>query len=54
MDTNNLFSFGGVFILPGVGWLFSANRRRMNFCGIGWVVVMQLLLGMMIIQTANP
>ncbi|KPK77955.1 MAG: nucleoside transporter [Phycisphaerae bacterium SM23_30] len=50
MDIYNLVSFGGVFILLMLGWVFSGDRGRMNFRCIGWGVGVQLLLGLIVFR----
>ncbi|MBN2104629.1 nucleoside transporter [bacterium] len=42
METYNLVSFAGIFILLGIAWLFSANKKRMNWRLIGWGLGLQL------------
>jgi CNT family concentrative nucleoside transporter len=48
VDTYNLISFCGIFILCGVAWLLSADRRRMNWRLIGWGIGLQLLFGLFV------
>ena len=48
MDLHNLVSFAGLFVLLGLAWLLSADRRRMNFRVIAWGVGLQLALGMLV------
>ena len=48
MDAYNLVSFAGLAVLMGVAWVFSSDRRRMNWRVIGCGVGMQLLLGLVI------
>ncbi len=43
MDIYNLISFAGIFALLGIAWLFSADRKNMNFRLIGWAVVLQMV-----------
>ncbi|NLZ07414.1 MAG: nucleoside transporter [Phycisphaerae bacterium] len=42
MDIYNLVSFSGIFVLMGVAWVFSAERRKMNWRLLTWGVVLQL------------
>jgi concentrative nucleoside transporter, CNT family len=42
MDAYNFVSFCGIFILIGVAWFLSAQRRNMNFRLIAWGVALQL------------
>ena len=50
MDTYNLISFFGIFILLGVGWLLSQNRRVMNWRCVATGVGIQLLLGFLVFR----
>ncbi|MBN1507101.1 MAG: hypothetical protein JW955_09660 [Sedimentisphaerales bacterium] len=44
MDTYNLVSLAGIFILLGIAWVLSSDRRNMNWRVIGWATGLQLLL----------
>lgn len=48
MDIYNLVSFAGIFILVGVAWVLSANRKNMNFRVIGWGIGLQILIAVFI------
>ena len=48
MELYNLVSFLGIFVLLGIAWLFSNNRRRMNWHVIGWGIGLQLLFALFI------
>ena len=48
MDEYNVVSFLGLFVLVGVGWVFSADKRRMNWRVIGWGIGLQILIGLFI------
>lgn len=48
MGIYNLVSFVGIFVLMGVAWCLSADRRNMNGRVIGWGVGLQLLVAMFI------
>jgi CNT family concentrative nucleoside transporter len=48
MELYNLISFGGIFVLCGAAWLFSADRRRMNWRVIGWGIGLQLIFAIVI------
>jgi len=50
MDIYNLISFIGIFILLGVGWLLSKNRRGLNWRCVGTGVGIQLLLGFLVFR----
>ena len=44
MDACNLVSFTGIFVLMGVAWVLSTDRRNVNWRVIGWGVALQLLI----------
>ncbi len=44
MGIYNVVSFIGIFILLGVAWVLSSDRRTMNWRVIGWAIALQLLL----------
>jgi CNT family concentrative nucleoside transporter len=44
MNSYNLISFAGIFILAGVAWALSADRRNVNWRVIGWGIGLQLLI----------
>lgn len=44
----NLISLAGMFCILVIAWLFSADRRRMNWRVIGWGVGLQLIFGAII------
>ena len=48
MSIENLISFSGAFVLMGIAWLFSADRRRMNWRVIGWGTALQFLVGALV------
>jgi CNT family concentrative nucleoside transporter len=48
MDGHNLVSFAGIFVLIGIAWVLSADRRNMNWRVIGWGIVLQLLVAVFI------
>ena len=48
MEIYNLVSMAGIFVLMGVAWLFSANKKRMNWRLIFWGVVLQAVFAMFI------
>jgi hypothetical protein len=48
MEWYNGISFFGIFILLGVGWMLSANRKVMNWRLIGWGIGIQLFLGLLV------
>lgn len=48
MDSYNLVSFAGIFVLVGVAWALSADRRNLNWRVIGWGIGLQLLAALFI------
>src|SRR4030043_2386715 len=44
MDAYNIISFCGIFVIVGVGWVLSADKRRMNWRVIGWGIALQLVI----------
>jgi len=48
MDMYNLISLAGLVVLMAIAWVFSADKRRMNWRAIGWGVALQLALGALI------
>jgi len=54
MDWYNAVSLVGLFALLGVGWLFSSDRRRMNWRVIGWGVGLQLAFGLFVFVVLVP
>jgi CNT family concentrative nucleoside transporter len=48
MELYKLVSFGGIFILMGVAWLFSSNHRIINWRVILWGIGLQLIFALFI------
>jgi CNT family concentrative nucleoside transporter len=48
MDIYNLVSFAGIFILVGLAWVLSADRKNMNWRVIGWGIGLQILVALFI------
>jgi concentrative nucleoside transporter, CNT family len=48
MTAYNLVSFAGLFVLAGVAWLFSSDRKVVNVRVVAWGVGLQLLLAFFI------
>jgi len=48
MTAYNLVSFAGIFILAGVAWLFSSNRKVVNVRVLAWGIGLQLLVAFFI------
>lgn len=43
MDIYNLVSLAGIFILMGLAWAFSTNRKNVNYRVIIWALVIQII-----------
>jgi len=48
MDIYNLVSFAGIFVIIGIAWLVSENKKNMNWKVIIWGIVIQLLIALFI------
>lgn len=48
MDIYNLISFLGIFILIGIAWLISADKKNMNWRVISWGIILQLIIALFI------
>ncbi len=48
MTVYNLISFLGIFVLLGIAWLFSENRRVVNFRVIIWGTAIQFIFGFLV------
>jgi CNT family concentrative nucleoside transporter len=48
MTAYNLVSFAGIFVLAGVAWLFSSDRKTVNIRVLFWGIGLQLLVAFFI------
>lgn len=48
MELYNLLSFVDIFVLVGIAWLFSTDRRRLNGRVIFWGIILQLFFGLFV------
>lgn len=48
MSWLNFLSFGGIFVLCGIAWLGSENRRVIPWRVILWGIALQLILGLLV------
>jgi CNT family concentrative nucleoside transporter len=48
MDGYNLVSCAGIFLLVGLAWTLSADRRNVNWRVIGWGIALQLLVALFV------
>ena len=50
MDGYNAVSLLGIVLLPGIAWVFSADRRKMNWRVIGWGIGIQLAFALFLFR----
>lgn len=43
MNICNLISFAGIFVLMGIAWLLSSNKRNVNYRVIIWALIIQFI-----------
>jgi CNT family concentrative nucleoside transporter len=48
MEWYNLISFCGIFVILGIAWLVSAQKKKMNWHVIGWGLGMQMAIALFI------
>ncbi|MBD3370672.1 hypothetical protein GF402_09945 [Candidatus Fermentibacteria bacterium] len=48
--SHSLVNACGLLAMMGVGWILSADRRRMNWRVIGWGVGLQLVFALFVFQ----
>ncbi len=48
MDIYNLVSFAGIFVLIGIAWLLSSDKKNMNWRVIVWGIALQILIALFI------
>ncbi|MBN1272005.1 MAG: nucleoside transporter [Candidatus Aminicenantes bacterium] len=48
MSLYNLVSFLGIFLIAGIAWCFSSNRKVINWRVVGWGIFLQLLLALFV------
>ncbi|MBN1552501.1 nucleoside transporter [bacterium] len=53
MDVYNIVSFLGLFVLIGIAWLLSNNRKAFNWRVVAWGVGIQFVLGGMVFLFPN-
>jgi CNT family concentrative nucleoside transporter len=51
MNSNQLVSAVGVAAMIGVGWLFSKNRKAINWKTIGWATALQFIFALLVLKT---
>ena len=50
MNRYNAISFAGIFVLMGIAWLLSSDRRTVNWRLIAWGVGLQLLIALFLFR----
>ena len=50
MSIHNLVSVAGIFVMLGLAWAMSANRRRMNWRVIAWGVALQMVFAVFVFR----
>ncbi len=51
MNINQLVSAFGVAAMVGIAWLFSKNRKAINWRTIGWATALQVVFAMLVLKT---
>ncbi|MBN2009865.1 NupC/NupG family nucleoside CNT transporter [candidate division KSB1 bacterium] len=51
MIWERITSFFGIFVLLGLAWLMSNNKRKINFRVVGWGLALQILFAIIILKT---
>jgi len=46
MDVYNFVSFAGLFVLMGIAWVLSRDKRNVNWRVIGWGISLQILIAL--------
>lgn len=48
MDIYNVVSFSGIFVLTGVAWLLSSDRKNVNIRVVFWGILLQLIFALFV------
>ncbi len=51
MNIHQLVSACGVFTMIGIGWLFSKNRKAINWRTIAWATALQVIFALLVLKT---
>ncbi len=51
MNVHQLVSACGVFVMIAIGWLFSKNRKAVNWRTIGWATALQVVFALLVLKT---
>lgn len=52
MNIHQLVSAFGVLAMIGIGWLFSKNRKAVNWRTIGWATALQFIFALLVLKTS--
>jgi len=51
MFWQRMISFFGIFVLLGIAWLLSNNKRKISFRVVGWGLFLQMFFAILILKT---
>ena len=51
MNINQLVSAFGVVAMVGIAWIFSKNRKAINWRTIGWATALQIIFAVLVLKT---
>jgi len=51
MIWQRIISFFGIFVLLGIAWLFSNNKKKISFRVVGWGLFLQIFFAVIILKT---
>ena len=51
MNSSQLVSAFGMFAMVGIAWLFSKNRKAINWRTIGWATALQIVFAVLVLKT---
>src|SRR5580704_16847876 len=51
MNSSQFVSAFGVVAMVGIAWIFSKNRKAINWRTIGWATALQLIIAVLVLKT---
>ena len=51
MNSSQIVSAFGVVAMVGIAWVFSKNRKKINWRTIGWATALQVILAVLVLKT---
>ena len=51
MNSSQLVSAFGVVAMVAIAWLFSKNRKAINWRTIGWATALQIIFALLVLKT---